>query len=965
MDTEDRHSLNKYLSPLAVWALAFGSAVGWGAFVMPGTTFLPIAGPFGTVIGMLIGAAVILIIGYNYHYMMNRFPNAGGTYFYAKKVLGYDHAFLSAWFIILVYLAIMWANATALTIVFRNFFGDFFQVGFHYQIAGFDIFGGEVFLSLFAIVGLGLICIRGGKFVTFVQIFMAAVLLGGVIIIAVVLLLGTQTDIFSITPAFQPNVSIPAALFGIAVLGPWAFSGFESVSHSAEEFSFSAKKTFAIFIAAIVVGAVAYISLTFLAISVLPGGYHSWTEYIDHVNRGFSKLPTLYAITSLLGENGFYILLASVIAGVVTGIIGNAIAASRLIFSVARDELLPEWFCKLNKYGTPSNAIIFIILFSLPIPFLGRTAISWIIDVTTIGATIAYAYTSIITFKMARKEKFLPAQIMGIVGGIISLIFFCYFMVPNFWTVSAMSTESYLILIIWSILGFVCFRILLQKDNVRSFGKSTIVWLVILFLIFFTSLMWVYETTQKSTKEVLQNLNSYYVKEMNAHGVPFDEREKMDSSYYVRRQMDILSDSMTNNNRLQMLLILVSLLIMFNIYNYIMSRENKLEREKIKADQRNKAKSRFLSNMSHDIRTPMNAIVGYTTLLRRDKTLSPEVQNYLRKIENSSDHLLALINDVLDMSRIESGKMELEKVDTDLVKIVESVHDMFATQMETKKIEFTADTFGIRHHNIICDKNRLNRVLLNLISNSYKFTPDNGKISVVVTEKESDEENFGAYEFRVKDTGIGMSPEFAERVFEAFEREKTSTVSGIQGTGLGMAITKSIVELMGGDIKVKTEQGKGTEFIINLKFELAEEKVEEENSDEHSDVNFEGKHLLLVDDIDVNREIATMLLTTAGFVIDTARNGKEAVEKVSESKPGDFDAVLMDIQMPIMDGYEATKKIRRLKNSELAKIPIIAMTANAFSEDVQNAKNAGMNGHIAKPIDVPTMLEVLKKVLMK
>ena len=439
----------------------------------------------------------------------------------------------------------------------------------------------------------------------------------------------------------------------------------------------------------------------------------------------------------------------------------------------------------------------------------------------------------------------------------------------------------------------------------------------------------------------------------------------MDSSYYVRRQMDILSDSMTNNNRLQMLLILVSLLIMFNIYNYIMSRENKLEREKIKADQRNKAKSRFLSNMSHDIRTPMNAIVGYTTLLRRDKTLSPEVQNYLRKIENSSDHLLALINDVLDMSRIESGKMELEKVDTDLVKIVESVHDMFATQMETKKIEFTADTFGIRHHNIICDKNRLNRVLLNLISNSYKFTPDNGKISVVVTEKESDEENFGAYEFRVKDTGIGMSPEFAERVFEAFEREKTSTVSGIQGTGLGMAITKSIVELMGGDIKVKTEQGKGTEFIINLKFELAEEKVEEENSDEHSDVNFEGKHLLLVDDIDVNREIATMLLTTAGFVIDTARNGKEAVEKVSESKPGDFDAVLMDIQMPIMDGYEATKKIRSLKNSELAKIPIIAMTANAFSEDVQNAKNAGMNGHIAKPIDVPTMLEVLKKVLMK
>lgn len=296
-------------------------------------------------------------------------------------------------------------------------------------------------------------------------------------------------------------------------------------------------------------------------------------------------------------------------------------------------------------------------------------------------------------------------------------------------------------------------------------------------------------------------------------------------------------------------------------------------------------------------------------------------------------------------------------------QIIPRRKNLSIAQMKTKDIDFIVDTSQVENKFVLCDENRLNRVLLNLISNAYKFTPSGGKISVTLAQKNSDEK-IGSYEIRVKDSGIGMSAEFAEKVFESFTRERTSTVSKIQGTGLGMAITKSIVDLMKGKIYVETAPNEGTEFIIKVEFKLAEEIISEAEQENISaqNMNFSQKKLLLVDDIEVNREIAKMLLEGNGFIVDTAADGAEAVEKFSASKPGDFDAILMDIQMPIMDGYEATKKIRALDNPALAKIPILAMTANAFSEDVQAAKDAGMDGHIAKPIDIPQMMQTLAEV---
>ena len=953
--------LTPYLSPLGVWALSFGCAVGWGAFVMPGSTFLPIGGPLGVAIGMTAGALVMLLIGLNYHYMMNHCSDAGGTYAYVKKIFGYDHGFMSAWFLMLVYIAIIWANATALPLIFRNLLGNKFQVGFHYQLAGFDVYLGEVILSISVMWLLGLLCAHSKRLAVRVQTGMAVLLFGGVLTGFGAAVAKYGGGVLDILPSFAPGHSPLAAVIGVAVLAPWAFAGFESISQSAEEFRFSPKQVFRILMAAVVTGAMAYIFLAIMAVSVLPYGYHTWPAYLDNLKNmpGLAGIPTFHAADMIMGSSGLILLGFTVLAAVGTGLVGNYIAVSRLIYAMTRDDLLPEWFGRVNGEGIPRNAIFFILLLSLPIPFLGRSAISWIIDVNTIGATIAYAYTSAVAFWSARKEGNVGMQVSGLTGTVISTLFFLYFMVPGISSLNTMSSESYLILIGWSVLGFVFFRYIFYRDTEYRFGKSTVVWIALLFLIFFTSMLWLRQTTQETSRETLNNLSNYYVAEMKDHGITLNPGEKINAGYFLQQQMEHVNMSLTGHNLLQMVLIAITLLIMFGIYNSMMQREKMMEVEKVAAERSSKAKSTFFFNMSHDIRTPMNAIVGYTALLKKEQDLPPTAVEYLSKIEASSAHLLELINDILEMSRIENGKLELNVVETDLVKTMDEMRDLFITQMETKGISYEVHAEDVAHSIVLCDTKLLNRILLNLISNAWKFTPKGGQVSVTLSEQEAKEDGIGSYELRVKDTGIGMMPEFAAKVFDAYERDRT--VHNIQGTGLGMTITKSIVDSMKGTIAVKTKQGMGTEFIIRLQFPILSDSAKSDSA--KSDVDFKNIKLLLVEDLEVNREIATLILSEFGFRIDTAENGKIAVEKVNASKGDAYQLVLMDVQMPVMNGYEAARAIRALPDPELSSVPIIAMTANAFSEDVQNAKDAGMNAHIAKPLDVPKMMKTLTEVL--
>ena len=389
------------------------------------------------------------------------------------------------------------------------------------------------------------------------------------------------------------------------------------------------------------------------------------------------------------------------------------------------------------------------------------------------------------------------------------------------------------------------------------------------------------------------------------------------------------------------------------------------------AESASKAKSTFLSNMSHDIRTPMNAIIGFATLALDDIRDGKKVEDYLSKILSSSKHLLGLINDILDMSRIESGKVVLEEQETDLVTTLQELQSIMEGQAKERKLKLHVDYSNLRDRHVYCDKTRLNQVMFNLLANAVKFTSEGGSIWLTMSQLEPtyEVEDRAIYEIRVKDTGIGMDKAFIKHIFEPFERERTSTVSKIQGTGLGMAITKNIVDMMGGTIEVESQKGVGTEFIIRLELRLQAEAgaANEEGAKQHSHAEgvaeFAGKRLLLAEDNELNREIACMLLSKYGFVIDTAENGQEAVDLVAASAPDYYDLVLMDIQMPVMDGHEATRRIRNLKDKELAKVPVVAMTANAFDEDRKAAKECGMNGFISKPINMQEVVQALRMCL--
>ncbi len=528
-----------------------------------------------------------------------------------------------------------------------------------------------------------------------------------------------------------------------------------------------------------------------------------------------------------------------------------------------------------------------------------------------------------------------------------------------------------------------------------------------------------------------------------------------------------------------------------------LTHRNELESALHLAEQASRAKTVFLNNMSHDIRTPMNAIIGFTNLANMHLDDKEQAKDYLDKIMQSSNHLLSLINDVLDMSRIESGKVTLEEKEENIAEILHSLKDIIQADIEAKQLAVYIDTINVVDEFIYCDKLRLNQVLLNLLSNAIKFTPIGGTISLLVTQKKDNDE-MSNYEFRIKDTGIGISKEFMNVLFDPFTRERNSTVSGIQGTGLGMSIVKNIIDMMNGTIEVESEVGKGTEFIVNIKFKtqnknqemkfnnklkdihsliiandvntckgvsgildklnvrndiassaeeainIIKDKLEkndsftlffvewqmkningievatyirklvgkdmpivlvsvydfssirseavncgitdflskpvfmsdivnllnkhyslEKNEDtiEEKEIEFKNKRILLVEDNMMNREIATEYLTDFGFLVESAENGKVACDILKDAKPGYFDLVLMDIQMPIMNGYEATKTIRQFENKEIANIPIIAMTANVFEEDKKLVQDSGMNGFLGKPIDIPELINVLKKIL--
>ena len=381
------------------------------------------------------------------------------------------------------------------------------------------------------------------------------------------------------------------------------------------------------------------------------------------------------------------------------------------------------------------------------------------------------------------------------------------------------------------------------------------------------------------------------------------------------------------------------------------------------------AKTDFLSRMSHDIRTPMNAIIGMTFIANSNIDNKDKVADCLEKITVSGNYLLSLINDVLDMSKIESGKFRLTEDDLNLCTLIDELSEMVAESAKQKKHKLEVRTHDIIHENIVGDRLRIQQVFVNIVSNSIKYTNDGGHITVDITEKPVGNHGVGCYEFVFRDNGIGMTKEFMKKLFEPFERAEDERVDGQQGTGLGMAITYNLVKMMNGSIRVESEPGKGSCFTVTLYLKLSEnaethpEASVEKSADELRSTSFEGRRVLLVDDNELNREIAAELLKMMKLDVECAVNGKEAVDKFAASEGGYYDLIFMDIQMPVMNGYDAVKAIRKIDRSDAEKIPVVAMTANAFAEDVKESLNAGMNEHIAKPLDINKLIATLKKWL--
>ncbi|MCM1423826.1 MAG: ATP-binding protein, partial [bacterium] len=390
------------------------------------------------------------------------------------------------------------------------------------------------------------------------------------------------------------------------------------------------------------------------------------------------------------------------------------------------------------------------------------------------------------------------------------------------------------------------------------------------------------------------------------------------------------------------------------------------------AEEANRAKSSFLSNMSHDIRTPMNAIVGFATLLERDAEKPEKVREYTKKITASSQHLLGLINDILDISKIEAGKTTLNLTDENMEEVIENIDSIIRPQMKAKGHTFRVTAENLEHNYVVMDKLRLNQILLNLLSNAMKYTPDGGLVKLTVQELPQHSEKFAAYRFIVADNGYGMSEEYQRTIFQAFTREEDSMTNKIQGTGLGMAITKNLIDLMGGTIDLKSKKGEGSTFTVELKLQISEQSVQKKAEAERQGTAQEdaaqqsilsGKHILAAEDNEINAEILGELLSIVGATCEICENGQIAVERFKGSAPGTYQLILMDVQMPVMNGYEATKAIRALDHPLAKTIPIIAMTANAFAEDVRDALEAGMDAHVAKPVDMDMLEQEVRKVI--
>ena len=501
--------LRPSLSQASVWALAVGTSVGWGSLVVTSNTYLAQAGPLGSIFGLLIGMAVMLVICRNFYYMADRYPRSGGIYDYTKEVFGYDRAFLVFWFLSLTYIAMFWANATSLPLFARFFIGDTFKFGYLLTVFGYEVYLGEALLTLGAIAAVTALCVRSNRLSAQMMVLLVTVFTLGITLCFAVAAAGLKV---SWTPAFLPDRSAFSQTLQIAFISPWAFIGFESITHSAEEFNFKRDRLHRILVISVLTSTAIYVFVTLLSISAYPADCSSWLEYIRNLDSysGIEGLPAFYAAHYYLGDFGVAALMASLLSLVLTSLIGNLRALSRLFFATARDGILPGRIAVLNDKHIPANAMLLVAGISCLIPFIGRTAIGWIVDVTTLGATMLYGFVSAAALKIARQQKHRREAVTGVVGLAVMLAFSVYLLFPSLFGDDMLATETYILFMVWTVIGFFYFRRIIRKDNARRFGKAIIVWIALLALVVFMAMIWSGRVDERTTNDAIYAVQEHY-----------------------------------------------------------------------------------------------------------------------------------------------------------------------------------------------------------------------------------------------------------------------------------------------------------------------------------------------------------------------------------------------------------------------------------------------------------------------
>ena len=562
--------LKAHLSPFSIWAFSLGTAVGWGSLVVTSNTYLVQAGPLGTSLGLLAGAVIMMLIGWNYAYMMRCYPEAGGAYAFTREVFGYDQGFLTAWFLAMTYLAVLWANATSLPLFSRIFLGGIFRFGRMYQIFGYDVYIGEAILSAAALLLIGFLCIRFSRVSVLLMTMLGCLFTLGIAVCFVAGIIGGGSA--SMAPAFVPDTAAISQIVKIAVISPWAFIGFESISHLTEEIDFERDKIRRIMMICVASTTVLYILVTLLSVTAYPSEYGSWLEYIrdlDHL-EGIKALPPFYAAYRYMGDTGIFLLMLALLALVISSLIGNMTALSRLFYSMSKDRILPERFSRLNGQAVPANAIGLVLAISCLIPLVGRTAIGWIVDVTTIGATLIYGLVCACTARMALRSGDKRETWTGRIGTVLMICFGVYLLAPNLVAKGSMARETYFLFIIWTVLGFVFFRYILSKDREKRFGGSIIVWVALLSLVLFIALIWMRQSMIQANDQMRNNVREHY-EEADAGS------ERMQDEQYIEEQMAALERADNQSMLMTMVMFGFALVIMMTNHSYMNRRSRESE----------------------------------------------------------------------------------------------------------------------------------------------------------------------------------------------------------------------------------------------------------------------------------------------------------------------------------------------------------------------------------------------------